>query len=294
MHSQLRIELDRNGGLVVAANLPDQVPRWAVGNAVRTGELIRVWPGVYRRADAEVFDRRRAALLYCGDDALLSHTSALATWGLLPEEPDGIVHVTTTRHRRIRPTAGLKVHSSHELPRGVLRTGLRVTSLEQSLITAWALLSEPLRTGIVVDAVGERLTTPLRLATALSLVPRLHGRARLVRMIDLMAAGCRSYLEIFGVDRVFCGPGLPHFIRQAAITAGGRTHLLDLFAERERLDVELDGAAWHGSARQRERDIRRDAALATEGVMVVRYSYRRLISEPEAVRYELSRILRSR
>ncbi|MEV0270704.1 DUF559 domain-containing protein [Hamadaea sp. NPDC050747] len=151
-----------------------------------------------------------------------------------------------------------------------------------------------MRTGVVADAIGDRLTIPLRLAAAVSRVPRLPGRSRLVRLIDLMVAGCRSYLEVFGVEHVFSGEGLPEFARQAPITAGGRTYLLDLFAERERVDVELDGAAWHGSPRQRERDLRRDAALATEGIMVVRYSYRRLVGEPDTVRLELSRILRLR
>jgi hypothetical protein len=32
---------------------------------------------------------------------------------------------------------------------------------------------------------------------------------------------------------------------------------IDVFAEREKVDFELDGAAWHSRSRQREDDIRR-------------------------------------
>ncbi|MEV0270703.1 hypothetical protein AB0H43_18115 [Hamadaea sp. NPDC050747] len=116
MHPELRAELDRNGGLVLRTDLPDRVPRWAIGNGVRNGELIRVWPGVYRRADLDVFDHRRAALLHCGEGALLSHTSALVVWGLLADEPDGTVHVTVPRGRRLRSAPGLTVHTCAETP----------------------------------------------------------------------------------------------------------------------------------------------------------------------------------
>jgi len=49
-----------------------------------------------------------------------------------------------------------------------------------------------------------------------------------------------------------------------------------------RLAVELDGAAWHGSREQRERDIRRDALLATVGWRTLRLGFTRLTSAPDA------------
>jgi very-short-patch-repair endonuclease len=58
--------------------------------------------------------------------------------------------------------------------------------------------------------------------------------------------------------------------------------------------VELDGAAWHGSAAQRERDVRRDAALAASGWLVVRFTQARLHRDPEGCRRDLLDILASR
>jgi very-short-patch-repair endonuclease len=58
--------------------------------------------------------------------------------------------------------------------------------------------------------------------------------------------------------------------------------------------VEFDGAAYHGSKEQRERDVRRDAELATLGILVVRLTHKRLHANPETVVTELVSILAAR
>jgi hypothetical protein len=45
------------------------------------------------------------------------------------------------------------------------------------------------------------------------------------------------------------------------------------------VNFELDGASVHGNRRQREIDLRRDALLATLGVLVVRFTHHRLVYE---------------
>jgi very-short-patch-repair endonuclease len=49
----------------------------------------------------------------------------------------------------------------------------------------------------------------------------------------------------------------------------------------------MDGAAWHGSREQRERDIRCDALLATIGWQTLRLGHRRLTTEPASCRREI-------
>jgi very-short-patch-repair endonuclease len=51
----------------------------------------------------------------------------------------------------------------------------------------------------------------------------------------------------------------------------------------DRLVVECDSAEHHGSAGQRVRDLRRDAALAALGFIVVRFDYRQILFEPAAL-----------
>jgi very-short-patch-repair endonuclease len=92
--------------------------------------------------------------------------------------------------------------------------------------------------------------------------------------------------------RVHQQSGLKRY--RVPVRADGRGYVLDLYAQREKVNFELDGAAFHGSQAQRENDLRRDAALAMLGILVVRFSFTRLTGEPETVRQEALTILRAR
>jgi very-short-patch-repair endonuclease len=74
----------------------------------------------------------------------------------------------------------------------------------------------------------------------------------------------------------------------------GRNVYLDRLFDAEMLNVELDGAAYHGKPGQRERDLRRDAALATLGYLTVRFSHLRLHRDPAGVVEKLLAILETR
>lgn len=87
---------------------------------------------------------------------------------------------------------------------------------------------------------------------------------------------------------------MPTFIRQARVRVGARTIYLDMFAAVERVNIELDGATSHGDPAEREIDLRRDALLATVGILVVRFSHRRLTAAPVQVRQETLAILANR
>jgi very-short-patch-repair endonuclease len=122
----------------------------------------------------------------------------------------------------------------------------------------------------------------------------VRDRAELRRLLDRLGAGCRSELELWGFERVFRGRAFAGAVWQHRVQAGGRAVYLDVAFPLVRVAVELDGAAWHGSYEQRERDIRRDAALAALGWVVLRVSHRRLHAEPDAVRREVLTVLQRR
>ncbi|MFB9236064.1 endonuclease domain-containing protein [Plantactinospora siamensis] len=241
---------------------------------------------------------QRAAVAYAAGRAALSSVTALDVHGVLQQLPGEPVHVDVPAETRLHAGPGLVVHRRQELilipPRVVVRRTMPVIRLEDSLVDAWPVLPPDDRAGPVIRAVNDRLTTVGRLERALSGAPRLPGRAQLRGLLARLAAGCRSPLEIWGHDHVFVGPGMPAFARQVPIWLGSRTVYLDLYAERERVNIELDGAMAHGDPRQRERDLRRDAQLATLGILTVRFSGRRLIHEPGQVRRETLAILASR
>jgi len=297
MDDTLAQELALNDGVIIVARLPASIPRWAIFNAVRAGRLVRVHSGVYCEPGARV-DPFRIAAAYADGRAAFSHTTALAIWGIRATQTGDLVHLTVPRGVHLRSTHSAVVHVRNgfrlEPPMVLHRGEHMVTALDDSIVDAWTLLQPNDRVAVVLRATTSRMTVPSRLATALQRAPRLPGRRDLLELIDKLAQGCQSYLEIFGLERVFVGPGLPVFERQVPVRVGGRAYYLDVFAEHERVAFELDGDAWHSSSGQREADMRRDAALASAGILVVRFSYRRLVSEPERVRQEIKAILDSR
>ncbi|WP_246568803.1 endonuclease domain-containing protein [Polymorphospora rubra] len=283
------------------------VPPWVLAAARRAGRLRRVLPEVYvdagrvatgtgRVLPLSALDpnlRHRAVLAYLAETGGFSHTTALDVWGLRRQPPGEPIHVSVPAGSSLRSLPGLVVHHRRALPLRVWR-GAPVSQLENSLVDAWPLLSAAERPGPAIQAVNDRRTTPQRIGAALDTVPRLAGRAALRILLDRLAAGCRSALEIWGHDHVLTGPGMPSFKRQVRIRVGRRTVYLDVYAERERVDIELDGATSHADARQRETDLRRDALLATMGILVVRFSHARLTGQPDEVRAEILSILANR
>jgi very-short-patch-repair endonuclease len=174
----------------------------------------------------------------------------------------------------------------------VLRGGIRVTRLERSVVDSVRQVPTDRRRTPFIEAVARRMTTPERLRTAVESTPNLPDRLMLLRLTSLLALGCRSELELCGYDHVF--RGLPDLRRQVPIRAGRRTVYLDIYAEPERVNFELDGAGYHSAPIDRERDLQRDAALGALGIMVVRFTHRRLTTDPASVRREALAILAAR
>lgn len=305
--------MDQYGGVVTRAVAAQVVPESTLRGACRAGRVLRVLPEVYvdaRLVPPEAPDgtpvlarlsreiARRAAVAYADGRGALGSVTALDVWGLRGQPAGEPVHLDVPAGSGIRTRPHLVVH--HRLgfavarPHVVTRSGVPVVRLERALVDAWPDLPPADRPAPLIRAVNDRLTMPGRVEATLATAPRLTHRADLRTLLAKLAAGCRSPLEIWGHDHVFTGPGMPALQRQVRIQARGRRMYLDVYAERERVDFELDGASTHGDRRQREIDLRRDALLATLGILVVRFAHRRLVHETEEVRREILAILASR
>ncbi len=149
--------------------------------------------------------------------------------------------------------------------------------------------------GAVIGALRDRRVAPAEVRAEVLRRGALPGRRDLVQLLGLVEQGCQSELEIWGVRHVLREPGMPRFEHQhRVVLPSGRSVYLDAAVPRLRVAVEIDGAAFHGSPEARERDIRRDVALAALGWVVLRFSHRRLTREPEACREEILRVCRTR
>ncbi len=270
------------------------VTRWTADR-----DLLHVHPGVVMLPALanDPATRARAATLWARGP--LSHFSALAAWEVVPG-PIEPIHVTVPADRFPRGSEGVIAHRT-TLPLPVTRIdGLPVVHLTRSLVDAWswahstrrnprAAQDQPTARQAVIESVRDRGVSVAALR-AESVNARIHGgRVALRRLLDLIAGGCESELEIWGVTHVLPGPPyVPAPVQQYPIRLpGGRSIRADAAYVEARVLVELDGAAFHGSRSARERDLRRDSALAAQGWVVLRFSYSRLINDPEGCRREI-------
>jgi very-short-patch-repair endonuclease len=286
-------------GVARTADLARRVDRHTVSAWVRQKRVLRPYPGVVVLPERWEEWPTRALAAVLATAGVLSHTSALAAWLVLPKE--GPIHVSIPAARRAVRGAGLTVHRVR--PLAVDQLGpYPVTSLPRAVIDTWAHAhgksggrrsSEQAR-AVVIDTMRERRVTALALRNELTSRPALPGRRALVGLLELVEQGCESELEIWGVRNVLQGPGMPRFIQQHPVQLPWGAVRLDAAVPELKVAVELDGAAFHGSAAARERDTRRDTALAARGWVVLRFSYRRLRSDPEGCRREILEVCRAR
>jgi very-short-patch-repair endonuclease len=284
-------------GWISEPELLAQISRRTVCSWVAAGTLVRLGPGVLALPDRAASWRIRIAAAVHGRAAVASHATALALWELVAHPP-GAVHITVEAGRSGRGTAGVIVHravGAYEDRRRV--DGLSVSSIERAVVDTWARPAS-VECGAIraaaITAVRRRLTSPRELRLELTRVPRLAGRAQLSQLVDLLADGCQSELEIWGCLQVLRAPGMPSFVQQRRVVVGSEIFVLDAACEESKLAVEMDGAAWHGSRTQRQADIRRDSLLATVGWQTLRFGYARMTGEPDACRREIRAVHEAR
>lgn len=113
----------------------------AIDRLVATGRVERLWPSVFRLmfAPASVAQRARAATLYVGEGAWLSHRWAAFHHGMT-DTVGGPVEILTNRERRSRP--GLKIRRVKDMPRHDVRTlrSIPVTNKIRTMIDLAAVL----------------------------------------------------------------------------------------------------------------------------------------------------------
>ena len=99
-----------------------------------------------------------------------------------------------------------------------------------------------------------------------------------------MSTGCQSELEIRGLRDVLAVTGLPAPLLQHRVDLPDGPVHLDAAWPELKIAVEFDGAAFHGRLSDRERDLRRDAALAALGWVVLRFGFRDVTERPHVCR----------
>jgi very-short-patch-repair endonuclease/predicted transcriptional regulator of viral defense system len=256
------------------------VARW-----LDAGRLIRLHPHVYALGHSVLTIRGRlnAALLYGGDQAALSHTTAAWVWSLIDAEPSRI-HLTTPG--RLSSLPDVRVHRTRELIAMSCR-GHRVTSVARTLLDLGGMVRFSELRRALAEADFRGLLEPAELRSVLKKGRRGSRALRAALDIHLpQLAKTLSVLEERFLELCEMA-GLP--VPEANAPVGGM--MVDALWREQRLIVELDGAAAHGGWSQVSRDRERELALRRLGFRVVRYTWHQVANQPTDVAVDLRREL---
>jgi uncharacterized protein YjiS (DUF1127 family) len=271
----------RQRGLVTRRQLREAgVGSEAIRHRLEQKRLHEQHRGVYSVGTGSVDRHGRwlAAVLACGDRAVLSHASAAELWGLL-RPVAGPIHVTlpgTNRGRR----ADIAVHATRRLCRRewTRRLAIPVTTVERTLVD---LAPDPRLDRALEQAFAMRLLGPSRMAEALASAAGRRGtrelRRLLARLLDDLPL-TRSELERRFL-RLAAEAGLP----APVVNQHHGGHRVDFAWLRLGLVVETDGRATHDNPHAFHEDRRRDLDLELADLHVVRLSWWQIVHEPERV-----------
>jgi len=265
--------------------------RNGIQRRLAAGRLQRLWRGVYAFGHQELRPEGRvlAAVLACGEGAVLSHRSAAARWGLLATARERIDVTIATRGGRPR-REGIDLRCVRRLdPRDVTELdGIPITTPARTLVDLDAVVPDRLVERALDQAYVLRLLAPGELEDT---IQRAHGRKtrtlrRLIAAEGRGAAITRSDLEERFLALVRRGD-----LREPEVNVRVHGYEVDFLWRAERRVVELDGYAFHSVRGAFERDRRKDVDLELAGYRVTRLTYRQVTDEPEDTMKRVKRIL---
>ncbi len=257
----------------------------AIGIRVRNGRLHRRYRGVYSVGHEALTPAARflAAVLACGDGAVLSHHAAAIHLGLLRAEdrnPD--VTVPASRPRVVH---GVRVHRARRLDRrDVIRHGgLWVTSPARTILDLAA--SAPPR-ALRRMARQAQVEHRVNVRQLLELLARANGHRGVANLRAAIADGptpTRSELEDIVLDLIDSVTSERPEIN-ARLQLDGETIEPDFLWRARKLVIEADSRRFHDAAIVQADDARKQAMLEADGHRVLRITYEQAVGRPAQTR----------
>jgi very-short-patch-repair endonuclease len=271
---------DRQHGVVASWQLTAiGLGEGAIRYRAKAGRLHRIHRGVYAVGYRKLTRQghRMAAVLAYGPDAVLSHRSAAAHWGIGSAAYK--TDVTTPQSKRSRGMIRAHTSALHPEDRTV-HDGIPVTSVARTILDLAARGSNDQLTNLIENADRRQQFDLKALDRAMARRPRAVGTRRLRTVLRTYrgSADTRSKLER-DFRKLIHRAGLPE--PQFNVLIAGLT--VDVYWSQWKLVVELDGEPYHKNPRAFETDRVRDATLQKVDLRVLRVTGDRLDNAPGAV-----------
>ena len=243
-----------------------------IARMIRRRELVAVHPGVYVNHTGQPSRRQEewAAVLFYWPAALTRESA-------LPKpSTSGPIHVAVGTGRTVRPVPGVTVHRTSCFAKRVrwMKSPPRLTFEHAVIDVVSASTDLAAAFAVIADACQTRETSAAVIAATLRTRGRVRGRAVLMDLLADLESGACSVLERGYLD-LERRHGLPTLDRrQTPARVNGKSAYRDVDHSDFGLLVELDGRAFHDSAKARDKDAGRDLESAvTSAVTTVRLTY---------------------
>lgn len=293
----------RQDGLLTAAQLTELgVQRSTLSRSDQLGGMFtRVLPGVHAVGGPRVLSERqrdRAALLYAGEESVLTAVSTLRGRRLRaaqhPSIDDGTVRVLIPHSRR-RVSAGFVIaERTVAMPACVERDGLRHAPAARAVLDAARhSRDEDAVRALVFEAVQRGVASPESLERE-----RVHGQIRGSRFtrlaLEQVYAGARSVPEA-DLREAFLRAGWTEleYNPRLLLPDGSLLAVPDVY-EASGVCLEVDSREHHFSVSGWEATMRRHARLTAHGLAVIHVPPSRISADVESVIAEFGQAVRSR
>jgi very-short-patch-repair endonuclease len=261
-----RIAARQHGVISLAQLIGTELSDSTIRRRVKASRLHRIHRGVYAVGHRGLSNEGwwMAAVLACGEGAVLSHWAAGALWQLLP--PPSQIDVTVPGNGGRKRRNGFVVHRSRTLRTEdrLIREGIPVTTPARTLADLRAVLPREEFNEAVRKAELRRLAVG----------PVLEGDRTRTKLETRFLALCRRHRLPEPEVNIQIGPDEVDFLWPV-----------------ERLVVEVDGWDTHRTRAAFESDRARDARLSVLGYRVIRFTWRQVTGEPRAVAATARRLL---
>jgi very-short-patch-repair endonuclease len=264
---------------------------------VSSNQWERLTPGLYQTTSQQrdVRWQLRAAQLATPGRSLIVGSGALLLYGLI-NDADWLLQnrkleigvgnrtqpsLKSIHHRLIKPL---------EFAKQQYIDGMFVVSPERALVDACRLMRPARAERVIEDAFRRKLTSPPALRQRLGI--QTAGNPVLRMIMASYENVEKSDLEVRFVQLLRTydvqQPQLQH---EFVIKKSKKVIRVDAYWPSARLAVELDGLAYHSSARELQSDRNRQNTLLGLGVQLRRYSYSDIQERPAEVAREIHRLL---
>jgi hypothetical protein len=260
--------------------------RW-IQHRIDRRRLHPIWRGVYAVGRPDLTPRGcwMAAVLTCGEGALLSHRSAAELRSVMVAAR-GPIHVSIPSERRVKRD-GIVVHRRDNLAADAIAVDRipTVDSVAMFIDLAAQLVSDDLEAAInAADRLD--LITPGLLRSRLNQKPPRPGISRLREVLDVHTFALTDSQLEREFPPIAAAAGLPPPLRQQWVNG----YRVDFLWPDLGLVVETDGLRYHRTAAQQAVDRRRDQAHSAAVLTPLRFTHAQIRYRPDEVRRTLAAV----